>query len=88
MVEHDPDVIKAADHVVDVGPFAGTRGGTIVFEGSFEDLLKADTLTGTPHETIHAAQDRVFARPRANCRSRKPRPTTCRTSAWIYPKES
>jgi len=46
VVEHDPDVIKIADHVVDVGPFAGTRGGTIVFEGSFADLLNADTLTG------------------------------------------
>ena len=32
--------------MVDVGPFAGTRGGTIVFEGSFADLLNADTLTG------------------------------------------
>ncbi len=46
VVEHDPDVIKVADHVVDVGPFAGTRGGTIVFEGNYADLLKADTLTG------------------------------------------
>lgn len=46
VVEHDPDVIKVADHVVDVGPFAGTRGGTIVFEGSYANLLKADTLTG------------------------------------------
>jgi excinuclease ABC A subunit len=46
VVEHDPDVIKVADHVVDLGPFAGTRGGTIVFEGSFADLLNADTLTG------------------------------------------
>lgn len=46
VVEHDPDVIKAADYVVDVGPFAGTRGGTIVFEGTYTDLLKADTLTG------------------------------------------
>ena len=46
VVEHDPDVIKVADHVVDVGPFAGTRGGTIVFEGSLADLLNADTLTG------------------------------------------
>jgi excinuclease UvrABC ATPase subunit len=46
VVEHDPDVIKVADHVVDVGPFAGTRGGTIVFEGSFADLLNANTLTG------------------------------------------
>ncbi len=46
VVEHDPDVIKVADHVVDVGPFAGTGGGTIVFEGNYTDLLSADTLTG------------------------------------------
>ncbi len=46
VVEHDPDVIKVADHVVDVGPHAGNRGGTIVYEGSFNDLLHADTLTG------------------------------------------
>src|SRR5260221_14330132 len=48
VVEHDPDVIKVADHVVDVGPFAGTRGGTIVFGGSLRDLLHADTLPGRP----------------------------------------
>lgn len=47
VVEHDPDVIKVADHIVDVGPHAGKRGGNIVYEGSFEGLLKADTLTGT-----------------------------------------
>ena len=47
VVEHDPDVIKVADHIVDVGPHAGSRGGTIVYEGSFEGLLLADTLTGT-----------------------------------------
>ncbi len=46
VVEHDPEVIKAADHVVDVGPHAGNRGGTIVYEGSYDDLLHADTLTG------------------------------------------
>ena len=46
VVEHDPDVIKVADHVVDVGPLAGSGGGTIVFEGSYADLLQADTLTG------------------------------------------
>lgn len=46
VVEHDPDVIMVADHIVDVGPHAGTRGGTVVFEGSFSDLLEADTLTG------------------------------------------
>ena len=46
VVEHDRDVIKIADHVVDVGPHAGNRGGEIVYEGSFADLLHADTLTG------------------------------------------
>ena len=46
VVEHDPDVIKVADYVVDVGPKAGIHGGEIVFEGSYANLLKADTLTG------------------------------------------
>lgn len=46
VVEHDPDVIKVADYVIDVGPRAGSAGGQIVFEGSYNDLLKADTLTG------------------------------------------
>ncbi|WP_257463594.1 excinuclease ABC subunit UvrA [Archangium lipolyticum] len=46
VVEHDPDVIKIADHVVDVGPHAGRKGGTVVFEGSYEKLLKSKTLTG------------------------------------------
>jgi excinuclease ABC A subunit len=47
VVEHDPDVIKVADHVVDVGPRAGAGGGQIVFEGTYAELLTADTLTGT-----------------------------------------
>jgi excinuclease UvrABC ATPase subunit len=47
VVEHDPDVIKIADHIVDVGPHAGTRGGTIVFEGTYAELRKAKTLTAT-----------------------------------------
>jgi excinuclease UvrABC ATPase subunit len=47
VVEHDPDVIKIADHIVDVGPHAGTRGGTIVFEGTYAQLKKAKTLTAT-----------------------------------------
>ncbi len=46
VVEHDPDVIKVADHIVDVGPMAGTHGGTIVYAGCYDDLLMADTLTG------------------------------------------
>lgn len=46
VVEHDPDVIKIADHVVDLGPFAGKNGGKITFEGTYEALLSSDTSTG------------------------------------------
>jgi excinuclease UvrABC ATPase subunit len=45
VVEHDPDVMAIADHVVDIGPRAGTHGGEVVFQGSYEDLKSADTLT-------------------------------------------
>ena len=47
VVEHDPDVIKVADHIIDVGPRAGRNGGTIVYEGSYAGLLASGTLTGT-----------------------------------------
>jgi excinuclease UvrABC ATPase subunit len=47
VVEHDPAVISVADHVVDVGPYAGGGGGSVVYEGDLAGLLEADTLTGT-----------------------------------------
>ncbi len=46
VVEHDPDVIKIADWIVDMGPHAGRNGGQIVYQGDYAGLLKADTLTG------------------------------------------
>jgi excinuclease UvrABC ATPase subunit len=46
VVEHDPEVIRIADHVVDMGPGAGTHGGTVVYEGSFAGLTSSGTLTG------------------------------------------
>lgn len=46
VVEHDPDVISIADHIIDLGPKAGTHGGEVAFEGSYEALKNADTLTG------------------------------------------
>lgn len=45
VVEHDQDVISIADEIVDVGPLAGKHGGQIVYQGSYEKLLSADTLT-------------------------------------------
>ena len=45
VVEHDEDIIKAADRVIDVGPMAGRLGGEIVFDGTLKELKQADTLT-------------------------------------------
>ena len=47
VVEHDKDIMLAADHLVDIGPRAGLHGGKIVAEGEPEDLLKLDTLTSS-----------------------------------------
>ena len=46
VVEHKPEVIAIADHVVDLGPGAGTAGGEVVFEGTVEGLRASATLTG------------------------------------------
>ncbi|MDQ3782001.1 MAG: excinuclease ABC subunit UvrA, partial [Actinomycetota bacterium] len=46
VVEHDPETIAIADHVVDLGPGAGTEGGTVCFEGTVEGLRASDTTTG------------------------------------------
>ncbi|MBN8467376.1 excinuclease ABC subunit UvrA [Corallococcus exiguus] len=46
VVEHKPEMIAIADHVVDLGPGAGTAGGEVVFEGTVEALRSSDTLTG------------------------------------------
>jgi excinuclease ABC A subunit len=46
VVEHKPETIAIADHVVDLGPGAGSGGGTVVFEGTLEGLRASDTVTG------------------------------------------
>lgn len=46
VVEHKPEAIAIADHVVDLGPGAGTAGGTVCFEGTVEELRASGTLTG------------------------------------------
>jgi excinuclease ABC subunit A len=45
VVEHDEDIMKAADRIIDIGPEAGTFGGELVAEGNFDEILKADSLT-------------------------------------------
>ena len=46
IVEHHREIIALADHIVDMGPEAGINGGQIMYQGSYEGLLKADTVTG------------------------------------------
>ena len=45
VVEHDEDIIKAADEVIDIGPLAGRLGGEVIFQGDMQQLQKANTLT-------------------------------------------
>ncbi|MBU5484181.1 excinuclease ABC subunit UvrA [Clostridium sp. MSJ-11] len=59
VVEHDPDVIKIADHVIDVGPRAGKHGGEIVYEGTYESLLKSGTLTGNALNKTLSIKEKV-----------------------------
>ncbi|MCL4121255.1 UNVERIFIED_CONTAM: hypothetical protein GTU68_045191 [Idotea baltica] len=45
VVEHDEDIMKEADYIIDIGPEAGTFGGNVVAEGNFEEILKSNSLT-------------------------------------------
>ena len=46
LVEHHKDMIRLADHIVDMGPGAGSEGGQILFEGTYDELIHSDTATG------------------------------------------
>ncbi|KKW61245.1 excinuclease ABC subunit UvrA [Mycoplasma capricolum] len=46
VVEHDEDTMKSSDWIVDIGPRAGEFGGEITFSGTYQDILKSDTITG------------------------------------------
>lgn len=53
VVEHDPDVIRIADHVIDIGPEAGKHGGEITFTGTYQKLLDTHTATGKALNRSH-----------------------------------
>ena len=59
LVEHHKEMIKIADHIIDMGPGAGMAGGEIVFEGSYNELLHSQTLTGTSLNATSAIKERV-----------------------------
>jgi excinuclease UvrABC ATPase subunit len=62
VVEHEPETIAIADHVVDLGPGAGTAGGEVVFEGTIEKLKKSGTVTGR-HLDDRAALKETLRKP-------------------------
>ena len=62
IVEHKPDMIAIADHVVDMGPLAGTKGGEVVYEGDYAGLLTSGTLTGN-HMNRHQPIKTELRRP-------------------------
>ncbi|MCG2523796.1 excinuclease ABC subunit UvrA [Staphylococcus epidermidis] len=53
IVEHDPDVIKESDYVIDMGPGSGKEGGVVTFEGTYKELLSSDTATGQALRVNH-----------------------------------
>ncbi|MBC8067776.1 MAG: ATP-binding cassette domain-containing protein, partial [Deltaproteobacteria bacterium] len=63
VVEHKPELIEIADHVVDLGPGAGAAGGKICFEGTVEELRKSGTLTGR-HLDDRAALKQTVRKPK------------------------
>jgi len=65
VVEHKPETIAIADHVVDLGPGAGTAGGTVCFEGTVEGLRASDTTTGRHLEDRARLKETVRSSPEA-----------------------
>lgn len=59
VVEHDPDVIKIADHIIDLGPYAGKNGGEIIFTGNYSNLLSSNSSTGQALKKKHKLKSKV-----------------------------
>ena len=59
VVEHHKEIIKIADHIIDMGPGAGAKGGEVVFEGGYNELLDSQTLTGTMLGADSAMKEQV-----------------------------
>ena len=85
VIEHDPAVIRIADHVVDLGPHAGSRGGEVVFQGSYDALLKAPTLTGR-HMKQQLPIKAGFRKPRGSISVRNVRANNLKNLSVSFPR--
>jgi excinuclease ABC subunit A len=87
VVEHDEDTIRAADHVIDLGPGAGARGGHLVAQGSLEDILRVDnSLTAqylSGRARIPVPRHRV--KPRTSLPSHEAHPGTATPASRVSP---
>ncbi|WP_391200350.1 ATP-binding cassette domain-containing protein [Staphylococcus epidermidis] len=59
IVEHDPDVIKEGDYIIDIGPGSGKNGGEITFEGTYNELLSSNTSTGNALRNKHNLKENI-----------------------------
>ena len=59
IVEHDPDVIKEGDYIIDMGPGSGKNGGEITFEGTYNELLSSNTSTGNALRHKHNLKENI-----------------------------
>lgn len=66
IVEHDEETILTADYIVDIGPYAGRKGGKVVFSGPVDKLLKADTLTAK-----YIRKEELITVPKQRCKPNK-----------------
>ena len=51
MVEHDEEIIRSADHIIDIGPYAGVNGGEVVFEGDIEKMMKINSDSNSDNDS-------------------------------------
>lgn len=54
VVEHDEEIIRSADHIIDIGPYAGVNGGEVVFEGTIDDMMNTDSDTDNIRRSMTA----------------------------------
>jgi len=85
IVEHKPDMIAIADHVVDMGPLAGSKGGEVVYEGDFAGLLTSGTLTGN-HMNRHQPIKDTVRKPSGELKIRNARQNNLRDVSVNLPK--
>ena len=87
VVEHDRDMMLAADYIVDIGPRAGRKGGEVVFQGTPEEMMKADTLTAQylrpSGRGYGGTEGRGYENTQGSDTSRTPVPPCPRTSEKI-----